>query len=87
MGASDDGAHRMIYGALQARQDALAPLRAHAKGMAGWLGPWGLAHPLFDGVRAMRAAAEVFAGFAVTQARPDFGIAPVRVGNRLVEVT
>ena len=76
----------MIYRALQARQDALAPLRAHAKGMAGWLGPWAGAHPLFDGVRAMRAAAEVFAGFAVTQARPDFGIGPVRVGNQVLEV-
>jgi poly(3-hydroxybutyrate) depolymerase len=76
----------MIYRALQARQDALAPFRAHARGMAQWLGPWGAMHPAFDGLRAMRAAAEVFSSFAVTQVRPAFGIGPVRVGNRLVEV-
>ncbi len=76
----------MFYEAFQARQDVLMPLRGVARGLAGWLGAFDLRHPLHDGLRAWRAAAEVFGHAGVVQTRPAFDIGPVRVGNGVVEV-
>ncbi|PZW37727.1 poly(3-hydroxybutyrate) depolymerase [Humitalea rosea] len=76
----------MIYRALQNGQDLLSPLRAFALGMGGLLAPLDVPHPAFGGARAMRAALEVFGHFAVGHRRPAFGLGPVRVGNRLVEI-
>lgn len=76
----------MIYKALQSGQDMLSPLRFMSRGMGGVLSPWKQEHPAFAGLRAMRAALEVFGHAGLGTARPAYGLDPVRVGNRLVEV-
>jgi poly(3-hydroxybutyrate) depolymerase len=77
----------MIYDLFQTRQDMLTPMRRLARGWGGILSTVDGTHPAFFPLRATRAALEVFADYAVTHARPTFGIGAVRVGNRLVEVT
>jgi poly(3-hydroxybutyrate) depolymerase len=76
----------MIYPVLQTGQDLLSPLRMQARAFGRLLEPWGYPHPLFGGLRALRAAMEVFGHAGLSNARPAYGIAPVRVGNRLVEI-
>lgn len=76
----------MIYRALQTSQDVLSPLRFMARGWGGLLAPWMQAHPAFGGLRAMQAAFEVFGHAGIGAKRPAYGIQPVRMGNRLVEV-
>jgi len=76
----------MIYPMLQTGQDILSPLRLQARGLGQLLEGWAHPHPVFGGLRALRAALEVFGHAGLGTARPAYGIAPVRVGNRLVEV-
>jgi len=76
----------MIYRAIQASQDMLSPLRLFARGTAGVLGQFDSPHPAFGGIRALRAGLEVFGHMGLGNQRPAFGIGPVKVGNRLVEV-
>jgi poly(3-hydroxybutyrate) depolymerase len=74
----------MIYKALQTGQDIFHPLRSMARGLGGAIMP--IEQPGFAGLRAMRAAFEVFGYSGITATRPAFGLAPVRIGNRLVEI-
>lgn len=76
----------MIYHMLQASQDLLNPMRRGARGQGGMLGRLDLQNPAFRMLRPWRAALEVFGHAGITHARPAFGIGPVRVGNRMVEV-
>ncbi|MDB5412909.1 MAG: poly(3-hydroxybutyrate) depolymerase, partial [Rubritepida sp.] len=76
----------MIYKALQSGQDILSPLRRMSRGMGDVLAPLGHDSPAFAGLRAMRAAFEVFGHAGLGAARPAYDLAPVRVGNRMVEV-
>lgn len=76
----------MIYPMLQTGQDILSPLRLQARGLGQLLEGWAHPHPVFGGLRALRAALEVFGHAGLGTARPAYDIAPVRVGNRLVEV-
>jgi poly(3-hydroxybutyrate) depolymerase len=78
--------NRMIYQMLQAGQDMLNPMRLFARGMGGVLGRVDSRHPAFEGMRLLRGALETFGHAGIGDRRPAFGIGPVRVGNRLVEV-
>ena len=76
----------MLYFSYQNQDDALAPLRAAAKHLqsAADSAFWGYGETLR---RRMMAALEMMSRFQLSHTRPDFGIAPVRVGNRDVPVT
>ena len=77
----------MFYQLYQAQADMAGPLRRAAELWSGWLG--GQAGALAGGEllrRRMAASFEVAARTAVTHVRPEYGIAEVRVGNRLVAV-
>ncbi|MCO6415482.1 polyhydroxyalkanoate depolymerase [Siccirubricoccus sp. KC 17139] len=76
----------MIYTLFQARQDMLTPLRRLARGWGGILSTFEGSHPAFFPLRAGRAALEVFADFALTHRRPEFGITSVSQGNEAVAV-
>ncbi|WP_421994238.1 polyhydroxyalkanoate depolymerase [Roseococcus sp.] len=74
----------MIYRALQTGQDFFHPLRSMARGLGGAMAP--LETPGLPGLKMLRAAFEVFGHSGISSTRPAFGLAPVRVGNRLVEI-
>ncbi|WP_043362143.1 polyhydroxyalkanoate depolymerase [Belnapia sp. F-4-1] len=76
----------MIYQMLQAGQDVLTPWRLQARGWAGILSRMPARYRAFDALHVLRGTFETFGHAGVTHSRPDFGIGPVRVGNRLVEV-
>ncbi|HEU0221008.1 MAG TPA: polyhydroxyalkanoate depolymerase [Paracoccaceae bacterium] len=76
----------MLYQTYQLQDDLVAPLRAAAR----WVrslngselpGPAELVH------RRIMAVLELVSRLELTHARPEFGISPVRVGNRDVPVT
>ncbi|MCX7305276.1 MAG: polyhydroxyalkanoate depolymerase [Hyphomicrobiales bacterium] len=75
----------MLYQAYQFQDDLIAPFRLMARGlhMLAATTAWG---PAADMARQMAAAMEMISRFEITHARPDFAIAPVRVGNRDVPV-
>ncbi|SDB65999.1 poly(3-hydroxybutyrate) depolymerase [Belnapia rosea] len=76
----------MIYQMLQTGQDMLTPWRTQARSIAGLLSRLEGRHPAFEAARTLRGTLETFGHAGITHRRPDFGIGPVRVGNRLVEV-
>jgi polyhydroxyalkanoate depolymerase len=75
----------MLYHVYQAQADMLAPLR---RGARFWLDVWGDTEPAKRLPPAMMAGAlaDVFSQAVITHTRPDFGIKPVRMENREVEV-
>ena len=76
----------MIYPALDAQHDMLTPLRLAARGLGPLLRQWEGLPAAAPALLRARAACEVFAGLATTHRRPDFGLEPVPVGNRLAAV-
>ncbi len=76
----------MIYQMLQAGQDMLSPWRLQARGWAGILSRLQARHPALDALHVLRGTFGTFGHAGITHRRPAFGIGPVRVGNRLVEV-
>ena len=73
----------MIYQMFQAWQDMLMPARRAARGMSQVLAGFDFMPEGSYGVRATRAALDVFGHAELSQERPDFAIAPVPVGNEL----
>jgi poly(3-hydroxybutyrate) depolymerase len=74
----------MLYALYEAQRLALAPLRQQADAIAGLLRAAGA-----DAAPALRraiAACELLATTRTTHARPDFGLATTRLGNREVAV-
>ncbi len=77
----------MLYASFQAQADLLAPVRMLAGMAARTLAPdWGLVAEGFGIRRRLLALSETVAGAALTHARPDYGIATIRMGNREVAV-
>lgn len=76
----------MLYHLFQARQDLFEPMRRAARGSAELLDMGDWRHPAWHGVRAMRAALDVFGHARVTHASPAFALDPVRRGDRLEAV-
>tara|TARA_B100002003_G_scaffold46653_1_gene41941 strand:- start:1979 stop:3193 length:1215 start_codon:yes stop_codon:yes gene_type:complete len=75
----------MLYHAYQFSDDVLAPLRLAARWGQVWSGFAG--GPASEDLsRRLGAAMEMISRFQLTHARPDWGIAEVQVGNRLVPV-
>lgn len=77
----------MLYQMWQARQDLLNPWRSAARTTAALLEPFESTHPAFAHVKRTRAALEVFGHSGVTQEHPPFAIPPIRVADRLHEVS
>jgi poly(3-hydroxybutyrate) depolymerase len=75
----------MLYQAYQFHDDLMAPLRKAAREgkSAAELALWGAGQGL---KRQVAAGLELLSRFELTHERPDFGIGPVRVGNRDVPV-
>jgi poly(3-hydroxybutyrate) depolymerase len=75
----------LLYQAYQFQDDMIAPLRQFAGAMMATLGSsfWDTGNPF---ARRLAAAWEMVSRYRLTHARPDFGIATVRVGNRDVPV-
>jgi poly(3-hydroxybutyrate) depolymerase len=77
----------MIYQLLQAHHDLLLPLRSVARALGGPLRRWSDSHPAAEWpLRRMGAALELLAHLRTTHQRPAYGLAALRLGNRLVEV-
>jgi len=76
----------MLYRTYQMQEDFVAPLRLFARTMMSAAGTafWGLGE---SAVHHLAAGLEMISRFEITHTRPDFGIVPVRVGNRDVPVT
>lgn len=76
----------MLYKAYQTQDDLVGQMRYFATWgrQIGAAFNWGLSDALG---RRMDAALEMMQRFRLTQARPEFTLKPVRVGNRDVEVT
>jgi polyhydroxyalkanoate depolymerase len=76
----------ILYQTYQMQDDLVAPLRLFARTMMSAAGTafWGLGE---SAGRQLAAGLEMISRFEITHTRPDFGIAPVRVGNRDVPVT
>lgn len=75
----------MIYQAYEAQASMLDLMRPIADVMAATLRlPW--PSPIPQTLRSMAGQLETFAGLRVTATRPAFGIQPVLVGNKLVDV-
>jgi poly(3-hydroxybutyrate) depolymerase len=74
----------MLYQAYQFQDDLIAPVRFFAQSLKYLAGPsfWGLD----DFGKPFAAALEMVSRFRLTHTRPDFGIASVMVGNRVVPV-
>jgi polyhydroxyalkanoate depolymerase len=76
----------MLYQTYQLQDDLAAPLRLFARAMLSSAGDafWGAGETVG---RRLAAAFEMISRFELSHVRPDFGILPVRVGNRDVPVT
>jgi polyhydroxyalkanoate depolymerase len=82
----------MIYQAYQSSVDAFEPIRAMARAFGGALpelAPGQIEAGSFPGswLRNVWAACHIVARGGFSHERPSFGIASVRVGNKLVDVT
>lgn len=75
----------LLYQVYQAQADMLLPLRSVAQVMNASFG-WPHRVPRTHTMRRFTAALELFDRFTLTHERPDFGIAQVKSGNRMVEV-
>lgn len=76
----------MLYETYQLQEDLIAPLRRAARA-AGGLGRMVGLDRMASGGRHMTASWEMLTRCEVTHSRPDYDIAPVRVGNRDIDVT
>jgi poly-beta-hydroxyalkanoate depolymerase len=76
----------MLYAAYQAHSDMMGAVRAFA-GLAGpFVRHTGVGMPGHGSVRNLTAAYELIARAGLTHSRRPYGITPVSVGNREVEV-
>jgi poly(3-hydroxybutyrate) depolymerase len=85
--AAGGDAPPMIYPFLQAHHDLLLPIRGVARALGGPLRRWSDNHPAVEWpLRRVGAAMELLARLRTTHERPAYGLSPVRMGNRVVEV-
>ena len=75
-----------MYRLFEAQEDFLAQFRRVALGTADLLQSWDMGHPVTLPLTQAAASLRLLEDAGTTHQKPSFGLSPVRIGSRVVEV-